>query len=103
MLTSSTVIGLIIALLAITVGALKLPLKESKSLASTPFLRHRSGIEFGLSLSEQSHDTPERPLSPIGAFGVMRTHRLCRAERCPRKAAALLALTGIAPIKPRKR
>lgn len=45
------------------------------------------------------HDAPERPLSIEDAHLTMQRHLDCRAENCPRKAAAFSALVKAGSIK----
>ncbi len=40
----------------------------------------------------ETHQAPEQPFTTDQAHAVMQVHMACRAEKCPRKAAALQTL-----------
>jgi hypothetical protein len=46
------------------------------------------------------HEAPARPLSVEEAHRLMQTHRQCRADQCPRKAAARQTLTDAGHMTP---
>jgi len=54
---------------------------------------------FSHSLPDE-HSSPRHPLDTTSAHRIMQTHKLCRAMRCPRKAAALAALVHAGKIVP---
>jgi hypothetical protein len=46
------------------------------------------------------HEAPDNPLSVPEAHRIMQQHRMCRADQCPRKAAARQALIDAGRMKP---
>lgn len=46
------------------------------------------------------HEAPDRPLSVREAHATMQRHRECRADECPRKAAARRTLIDAGRMKP---
>ncbi|MEU2014042.1 hypothetical protein, partial [Nocardia sp. NPDC019302] len=46
------------------------------------------------------HEAPEQPLSVSEAHQTMQRHRECRADQCPRKAAARRTLIEAGRMKP---
>ncbi|MGW0250803.1 hypothetical protein ACWDYH_29635 [Nocardia goodfellowii] len=46
------------------------------------------------------HEEPDRPLSVLEAHATMQRHRECRADDCPRKAAARRTLIDAGRMKP---
>jgi hypothetical protein len=46
------------------------------------------------------HEAPEHPLSVSEAHQTMQRHRECRADQCPRKAAARQTLIDAGRMKP---
>ncbi|MEU2039131.1 hypothetical protein [Nocardia niwae] len=46
------------------------------------------------------HEAPETPLSVTEAHLTMQRHRTCRADQCPRKAAARQTLIDAGRMKP---
>ncbi|MER7452068.1 hypothetical protein [Nocardia beijingensis] len=46
------------------------------------------------------HEAPETPLSVTEAHQTMQRHRACRADQCPRKAAARQTLIDAGRMKP---
>jgi hypothetical protein len=46
------------------------------------------------------HEAPDRPLTVTEAHQAMQAHRGCRADQCPRKAAARQTLIAAGHMKP---
>lgn len=46
------------------------------------------------------HEAPEQPMSVFEAHKSMQNHRRCRAEQCPRKAAAEAVLIAAGRMRP---
>jgi hypothetical protein len=62
--------------------------------------RERIRADPGLWPTGWPHEAPEHPLSVSEAHQTMQRHRECRADQCPRKAAARRTLIDTGRMKP---
>ncbi|MGK8501520.1 hypothetical protein [Nocardia asiatica] len=63
--------------------------------------RIRAGqLDPGLWPNGWPHEAPDHPLGIPEAHQIMQQHRACRADQCPRKAAARQTLIEAGRMKP---
>jgi hypothetical protein len=102
MLTTSILIGLVVALAAFTVLALFLPLRQPKAPTThpAPADEHHPVSTTVPWPPGWPHKIPGRPFTVAEAHQAMLTHYTCDRSECPRKDAAWMTLVDAGRILP---